>query len=35
VEPHPKDERWFVEAVNAWGKNDTVKAELRLLPAVL
>jgi hypothetical protein len=34
VESHPKDQRWFVEAVNAWGKNDTVKAELRLLPAL-
>jgi hypothetical protein len=34
VEPHPQDQRWFVEAVNAWGKNDTIKAELRLLPAL-
>ncbi|MGD8568733.1 MAG: hypothetical protein PVJ39_11630 [Gammaproteobacteria bacterium] len=34
IEPHPRDQRWFVEAVNAWGKNDTIKAELRLLPAV-
>jgi hypothetical protein len=34
VEPHPQDKRWFVEAVNAWGKHDTVKAELRLLPAL-
>jgi hypothetical protein len=34
VEPHPQDQRWFVEAVNAWGKHDTVKAELRLLPAI-
>jgi len=34
VEPHPHDQRWFVEAVNAWGKHDLVKSELRLLPAV-
>lgn len=34
VEPHPQDTRWFVEAVNAWGKHTTIKAELRLLPAV-
>lgn len=34
VEPHPTDQRWFVEAVNAWGKNETVKVEPRLLPSV-
>jgi hypothetical protein len=34
IEPHPRDKRWFVEAVNAWGKNEIIKAELRLLPAV-
>ena len=32
VEPHPQKPRWFVEAVNAWGRGDTIKAELRLLP---
>jgi hypothetical protein len=32
VEPHPQDRRWFVEAVNAWGKNNTIKSEPRLLP---
>ena len=32
VEQHPKDQRWFVEAVSAWGKHDTIKAEPRLLP---
>jgi len=30
--PHPKKKRWFVEAVNAWGKGDEIKAEARLLP---
>jgi hypothetical protein len=34
VETHPQDERWFVEAVNAWGKDDTIKTELKLLPSV-
>jgi len=32
VEQHPTDQRWFVEAVSAWGKNDTIKSEPRLLP---
>lgn len=35
IEQHPSDKRWFVEAVNAWGRNNTIKAEPRLLPAVL
>ncbi len=32
VRPHPKSPGWFVEAVNAWGKDDQIKAEARLLP---
>ena len=32
VQPHPSKRRWFVEAVNAWGKGDNIKAESRLLP---
>ena len=32
VQPHPVKRRWFVEAVNAWGKGDSIKAESRLLP---
>ena len=31
VRPHPKRNGWFVEAVNAWGKGDMIKAEARLL----
>jgi hypothetical protein len=31
VRPHPKRKEWFVEAVNAWGKGDKIKAEARLL----
>ena len=32
VRPHPTRSGWFVEAVNAWGKHDSIKAEARLLP---
>lgn len=32
VQPHPKKPRWFIEAITAWGRNDTIKAEARLLP---
>jgi hypothetical protein len=32
VKPHPKKLGWFVEAVTVWGKEDTIKAEARLLP---
>ena len=32
VRPHPKRSGWFVEAVNAWGRGDEIKAEARLLP---
>lgn len=31
---HPKKPHWFVEAVTAWGRDGTVKAEPRLLAAV-
>lgn len=34
VRNHPKDGRWFVEAVTAWGNSDDIKTELRLLPAL-
>ena len=32
VRPHPGKRRWFVEAVNAWGKDEQIKSEARLLP---
>ncbi len=32
VLPHPTHPRWFVEAVNAWGRGGEIKAEARLLP---
>lgn len=34
TQPHPTDKRWFVEAVNIWGKKGAMKAELKLLPAL-
>ncbi|MFO1418317.1 MAG: hypothetical protein U1E83_06570 [Methylotetracoccus sp.] len=32
VRPHPRDPRWFVEGVVAWGKGAMIKSEPRLLP---
>jgi hypothetical protein len=32
VRPHPTKQGWFVEAVNAWGRGEAIKAEARLLP---
>jgi hypothetical protein len=34
ISAHPKKKQWFVEAVTAWGREDIVKAEPRLLPFV-
>lgn len=34
VRLHPGDTRWFVESVTAWGRDDRIKAEPRLLPVV-
>ncbi len=31
---HPRDERWFVEMVTAWGRGDDVRSEAQLIPAV-
>jgi YD repeat-containing protein len=31
IRTHPRDERWFVEAVNAWGRDADIRAEPRLL----
>jgi hypothetical protein len=32
--PHPSDTRWFVECVVAWGRDDIIKTEARLLSAL-
>lgn len=34
ISAHPQKKQWFVEAVTAWGREDIVKAEPRLLPFV-
>jgi hypothetical protein len=34
IRPHPRDPRWFVEAVNAWGLGQDIRSEPRLLPVV-
>ena len=31
VQPHPTKKRWFVEAINAWGRQDNIKVEAKLL----
>ncbi|RYU62024.1 hypothetical protein EWI61_04390 [Methylolobus aquaticus] len=34
VQPHPRDPRWFVESVVAWGRDEVIKSEAKLLPAL-
>jgi len=34
VRQHPTDPRWFVEAVNVWGRNGVIRAEPRLIAMV-
>jgi hypothetical protein len=34
IHVHPHKPRWFVEAVTAWGRGDTLKSEARLLPHI-
>jgi len=34
VRVHPRDGRWFVEAVHAWGRGGRICAEPRLMPMV-
>jgi hypothetical protein len=31
VQPHPRKKPYFVEAINAWGKEDNIKTEAKLL----
>ena len=31
VQPHPRIKHYFVEAINAWGKEDSIKTEAKLL----
>jgi len=32
IRPHPKKPKWFVEAINAWGKDESIKIDFKLLP---
>jgi hypothetical protein len=34
VRAHPTDPRWFVEAVEAWGRDHDIRTEPRLLAAI-
>ena len=34
VSNHPDDSRWFIEAVTAWGRGDSIKTEPRLIERV-
>lgn len=31
AQPHPVKKKWFVEVVHAWGKDNEIRAEARLL----
>ncbi len=31
--PHPRDVRWFVEMVTAWGRGDLLRSEVKLIPS--
>jgi hypothetical protein len=31
VQPHPRKRHYFVEAINAWGREDNIKTEAKLL----
>jgi hypothetical protein len=32
--PHPRDPRWFVEMVTAWGNETTLRSEAKLIPSL-
>lgn len=32
--PNPRDERWFVEMVTAWGAGEALRCEARLIPSL-
>ena len=34
IRTHPRSNRWFVEAVSAWGRGSDIRAEPRLMPMV-
>lgn len=34
VREHPKKDNWFIEAVTAWGRENMIKSDPKLLPLV-
>jgi hypothetical protein len=32
--PHPRDVRWFVEMITAWGDDKTLRCEAQLIPSI-
>lgn len=34
IREHPKNDNWFVEAVTAWGRENMIKSDPKLLPLV-
>jgi hypothetical protein len=32
--PHPRDTRWFVEMVTVWGRDETLRCEVKLIPSM-
>lgn len=34
IRDHPTNNRWFVEAMNAWGKDSLIRCEARCLPSL-
>lgn len=32
--PHPYDARWFVEMVTAWGRADSLRVEVQMIPGL-
>jgi len=32
--PHPRDTRWFVEMVTAWGGADSLRVEAQIIPSL-
>jgi hypothetical protein len=31
--PHPRDARWFIESVTAWGRDEILRCEVKLIPS--
>ncbi|MDD5058774.1 MAG: hypothetical protein PHQ60_12975 [Sideroxydans sp.] len=32
--PHPHDPRWFVEMITAWGRDEALRCEVKMIPSV-